>query len=95
MDNDPVRRIAVPALSSSAIAALYKGNKLEGIKIVRQERKIGLKEAKDVVEEYLASQPSLESNIAAAQSEGKRGVLLWLIAIVVLVIVVYRWLMAP
>jgi len=95
MDDDPVKNTAAPALSSAAIAALYNGNKIEGIKIVRRERNIGLKEAKDAVEEYLASQPLLQSNIAATQREGKRGVLLWLVAIVVLVIVTFRWLTAP
>lgn len=37
MDND-LRTPAPPALSPSAIAALYKGNKIEGIKIIREER---------------------------------------------------------
>ena len=82
MDNDPMTRTAAPALSSSAIAALYQGNKIEGIKIVRRERNIGLKEAKDAVEEYLASQPALQSTIAATQREGSRGVLPWLVAII-------------
>jgi hypothetical protein len=95
MDNESVKSTAAPALSSAAIAALYNGNKIEGIKIVRRERNIGLKEAKDAVEEYLASQPLLQSSIAAVQHEGKRGVLLWLVAIIVLAIVTYHWLMAP
>ncbi|TRZ96713.1 MAG: hypothetical protein D4R84_06580 [Rhodocyclaceae bacterium] len=41
---------AVPALSAEAIAALRRGNKIEAIKLVRVERNLGLKEAKDAVE---------------------------------------------
>jgi hypothetical protein len=94
MENDPLKTTA-PILPPSAIAALYQGNKIAGIKIVREERNIGLKEAKDAVEQYLASQPSLQSTIDAAQSEGKQSFLLWLVVTLVSVIVAYHWLVAP
>jgi hypothetical protein len=94
MDNDRVGTTAAPPLSPSAIAALYKGNKIEGIKIVREERNIGLKEAKDAVEQYLANQPSLQSAFEA-QRQGRTNLLLWLAALTVAAIVVYRWLVAP
>lgn len=46
-------------LSASAVGALLKGRKIEAIKIVRKERGIGLKEAKDAVEAYLRRDPAL------------------------------------
>lgn len=94
MDND-LRTPAPPALSPSAIAALYKGNKIQGIKIIREERNIGLKEAKDAVEEYLAIQPSLQSTLNAARSGAKRSFLLWLVMTTVLGMVAYNWLITP
>jgi len=94
MRNEHLTTTAQPPLSPPAIAALHKGNKIAGIKIVRQELNIGLTEAKDAVERYLASQPSLQSALAAQQSEVKRRVLLWLAAIIGLAIVTYRWFLS-
>ena len=86
---------AVPPLSTAAIAALHRGNKIEAIKITREERHIELKEAKDAVEEHMRSQPSLESSFAAAQTETKRSVLLWLVALIALALVAYYFLIKP
>ena len=69
-------------LSPSAIAALHDGNKLEAIKIVREEHNIGLKEAKGAVEAYVRTQPALESTLAAAQARTKQSALLWLVVLV-------------
>jgi ribosomal protein L7/L12 len=82
-------------LPAAAIAALHKGRKVEAIKIVRQERNIGLKEAKGLVDEYLRSQPSLRSSLAAAGAEAKRGALLWLAALIALAVLVYHFLAEP
>lgn len=95
MAKDPLQADAPHTLSPSAIAALYRGNKIEGIKIVREERKVGLKEAKDAVEEYLASQPSLRSTVAAAQSRSQRTFLFWLVIFIALAALGYHWLKAP
>jgi hypothetical protein len=95
MPKDPPQAGAPPALSPSAIAELYKGNKIEGIKIVREEQRVGLKEAKDAVEEYLASQPSLRSTLAAAQSRSQRTFLFWLVIFIALAALGYHWLKAP
>jgi hypothetical protein len=95
MDDDPVKTTPALTLSPAAVAALYKGNKIEGIRIVREERNVGLKDAKDAVEQYLVSQPSLQSTLDAAQSESKRRLLLWLVASTVAAVVLYFWLLAP
>jgi hypothetical protein len=91
MSDEHLQTTTPPLLSPAAIAALHKGNKIEGIKIVRQERGIGLKEAKDAVEQYLASQPALQSSLAAQQTEITRRVLLWLALIVAAAIFAYRY----
>jgi len=86
---------APPPLSTAAISALHHGNKIEAIKIIREERNIGLKEAKDAVEDYVRSQPALQSSLAAAQNETIRSVLLWLAALVALALIAYYFLTKP
>jgi hypothetical protein len=71
-----------PKLSESAIAALQSGNKIQAIKLVRVEQGLGLKEAKDAVEEYLRTQPSLQQTFAATQTQTKRNALLWLVILI-------------
>jgi len=88
MEHEPLSAI----LSAGAISALSRGNKIEAIKLVRIERGIGLKEAKDVVEEYLRTQPSLQGTFAAAQTQTQRSALLWLIALVGGAILLYFFL---
>ena len=46
MEQDPVR---VP-LSAAAVAALAQGNKIEAIKLLRQATKLGLAEAKGIID---------------------------------------------
>jgi len=79
-------------IPAGAIAALQNGNKIEAIKIVRMERNIGLKEAKDAVEAYVAAQPALQATMAAAQKQGAAGLLRWLIVLALLGIVAWQFL---
>jgi len=92
MDDANRKTSAASPLSIAAISALQHGNKVEAIKIVREERKIGLKEAKDAVEEYVRSQPTLQSSFAAAQAETKRSVLGWLAMLIGLALLAYYFL---
>ena len=74
-------------LSVAAVAALQQGNKIEAIRIVREERNIGLKEAKDAVDEYVSSKPALQASLAEAQKKATQGFLRW-IAIIAAVLLV-------
>ena len=95
MDDANRKTSAGPSLSTAAISALHHGNKIEAIKIVRKEQNIGLKEAKDVVEDYLRSQPALQSSLAAAQAEATRSGLIWLATLVGLALFAYYFLTKP
>lgn len=88
-DNPFLNKNDSPALSAAAISALHQGNKIEAIKIVRVERNIGLKEAKDAVDAFVRSQPALQSTFAAAQSGATRKALAWIVGIVVVALIVY------
>ncbi len=46
-----------------AVSALMKGQKIEAIKIVREERRIELTEAKEVIEEYIRSDPLIQAEL--------------------------------
>lgn len=70
-------------LSNAAVEMLWRGDVIAAIKVVRAERNLGLKEAKDLVDAYIRSQPSLRQKIEQAQAEMwqklKRGLLVALI----------------
>lgn len=68
-----------PSLSRAAVTALWKGQVIDAIKLVRLEQNIGLNEAKDVIDTYLRSQPALKTHIDEAQADTREGVFRWLI----------------
>ena len=81
-------------LSAAAIAALQNGNKIEAIKIVRQEWGVDLKDAKDAVEAYVKTQPALAATMQEASAGSQRGCITWLIVLALLGIAVYYVLRA-
>jgi len=62
-------------LPEAALVALQSGNKIEAIKVVREERGLSLKDAKDVVDQYLGAHPVLHRQLASDQSEQVRQLL--------------------
>ena len=67
-------------LPLAAVDALAQGRKIEAIRIVRLERGIGLKEAKDAVEEYVRTRPDV-----ARQSESASKVRILLLIVVIVI----------
>lgn len=70
-------------LSSRAVDAIKCGNKLEAIKIIREESTLGLKEAKALVDDYLSTHPDLK---AALKQKQVTALSLSNIALIVIVI---------
>lgn len=70
-------------LPQAAVEMLWRGEVIAAIKLVRVERNLGLKEAKDLVDACIRSQPSLRQKMEQAQAEMwqklKRGLLIALI----------------
>jgi len=56
-------------LPNAAIKLLWWGNVIEAIRLVRVERNLRLKEAKDLVDAYSCSLPSLRQKLEQAQVE--------------------------
>jgi ribosomal protein L7/L12 len=80
------RRDDFPA---EAITALWQGNKIEAIKILRQAHHLDLKDAKNKVDRYVSNEPALQQKLATAQTESLRGLVRWLLAIALALIVYY------
>ena len=81
MANKPRR---VSDLPKAAVEALWHGNVIEAIKVVRQERNTGLKEAKDLVDAYLASQPALKKKMDQVLATAQQRFIRWLIVFLAL-----------
>ena len=64
--------------------AVTKGDKIGAIKILRQESGLGLKEAKDAVDAYVASRPELAGQFQATGTGNRLRTLLVLILLVVI-----------
>ncbi len=76
-------------LPTAALSALQRGSKIEAIKHVREARGIGLKEAKDVVEQYMDANPQVKQRMAAANAESARGFLGWVVLVAALALAAY------
>jgi ribosomal protein L7/L12 len=66
-----------------------RGELIEAIRIVRTRRRIGLKDAKEAVDAYLETQPSLARSVRQAQANTRRRALAWLTAIVTSALALY------
>ncbi len=71
-------------LPKAAVEALWQGNVIGAIKVVRQEQNIGLKEAKGLVDAYIAFQPSLKKKLDQVLATAKKRMVRWLIGVLVL-----------
>ena len=49
----------ISQIPPAAISAIEKGSIIEAIKIVREDTGMGLKEAKDFVDQYIKDNPSI------------------------------------
>ena len=68
----------------AAVDALWQGNVIEAIKVVRLDQNIGLKEAKNLVDAYIGSQPALKKKLDQVLATAKKRMVRWLIGILVL-----------
>lgn len=70
-------------LPAAAIEALVRGQKIEAIKIVRENRGLGLKESKDAVDQYLKTRPDLEQKFAELQAQAVGSFMRWALVLAV------------
>ena len=75
-------------LEEDVIFALQAGRKIEAIKLIRAYRSMGLKEAKELVDNYYLENPNRVQSVQRANSGG-RVVLLVLAAAIAFLIYYY------
>lgn len=80
MSNKPRRS---PDLPKAAAEALRRGDLIEAIKVVRQERNVGFKEAKGVVEAHIASQPALKKKMDKVFVAAQQKFVRWMVGFLV------------
>lgn len=85
----PLPPSAIRELSTEAVAALQRGDKIGAIKIVRESSHLGLKEAKDLVDAYLDQHPEVQRSMREASAGAGSRLLLWLLAIAAIVAIAY------
>jgi hypothetical protein len=80
-------------LPLEAITLLNEGRLIEAIKVVRQAEGLGLKEAKDRVDAYVAREPILKAQLELAQRAARRKFFFWFLVIDALIVAaVIYWL---
>ena len=77
-------------LPDDVVAELQSNRKVSAIKLLRKQKNIGLKEAKDIVDAYTAKHPS-NSPSRMPESDGGVGRLLFVAVVVGAVYGVYRY----
>ena len=70
-------------LPKAAVEALWHGNVIEAIKVVRHERNIGLKEAKGMIDAHIASEPALKKKMDQVLATAQQRFIRWLIGFLV------------
>jgi hypothetical protein len=78
-------------LPLEAVAALHRGNKIEAIKLVRAELGVDLKEAKQRVEQFLRTDPSVQASFTQMQARSGRSSLWWWAAVCAGGVLLYWW----
>jgi ribosomal protein L7/L12 len=78
-------------LPAAAAAALSTGRMVEAIKYVREAEGLGLMEAKQRVDAYVARDPVLKAQIADQQAQMKRRFVKWALFIDVLLVIAAIW----
>lgn len=81
--------MSTPQLPPAAQAALQRGNHIEAIKIVRTQTGLGLKEAKDQVDQYLDANPQLRRNLQ--NNAGQAGQYVKLGMVFVMALAIAAW----
>lgn len=80
-------------LPLEAVTLLQEGRVIEAIKSVRQAEALGLREAKQRVDIYLAGEPLLRAQIELRQRAARRKFFFWFLVIDLLIVAaIIYWL---
>ncbi len=77
--------------SEAVLSAVNAGRKITAIKLLREERGLGLKEAKEVIDRLERTRHGDSANHPAMQEQGGGKLVLRLVIAIILVVVIYRF----
>ena len=80
-----------PQLPATATAAVARGSKVDAIKEVRAATGLGLLEAKQLVERYIAANPVLQEQFGQQAAALKRRVIRWVVVVDLLIFAAILW----
>ncbi len=79
-------------LPAAAVVAINRGRFIEAIRITREAGQgLGLAEAKERVEAYVAKDPMLKARIEQQQADTKRRLVRWVLVIDVAIVAALVW----
>lgn len=80
------------SLPPAALQTLQQGHMIEAIKIVRTEHHLGLKQAKEQVEQYMQQHPELlrQSRVAQTQQQGSVQRVIWVLGLLLVALLVWQ-----
>ena len=82
MNPDPDPRADAP--TPAVTAALRQGNKIEAIKLLRDAEHLGLKQAKERVDDYLRRDPALRAALQDNRGVGAGQALRWIVVLLII-----------
>ena len=81
-----------PALPAAAIVAINQGRMIDAIRIVRESVPgLGLKEAKDLVEDYAGRDPMLKAQLEQRRADARRKLIKTFLVIDLLLVAGILW----
>lgn len=78
-------------LPAAATAAVARGSKVEAIKEVRAATGLGLLEAKQLVENYIAANPVLKDQFEQQNAVNRRRLIRWMLVIDAVIVAAVLW----
>ncbi len=79
----PITDLHPPALPPAAVAALWRGQVIDAVTLVRMEQQVDVQEANNSIEAYLRTQPALKHRIEHAQADAREGLFRWTLFLVI------------
>lgn len=78
---------SLPHIPPEALDVLREGQLIEAIKITREKTGLGLKESKDLIDQYLQAHPQEQARVQEQVAQRSRGGVKVVVFIVVLLII--------
>ena len=79
-----------PVIPNEALQALRSGQLIDAIKITREKTGLGLKESKDLVDQYLKEHPQEQTQIQEQLAQRSRGGIK-IIVLMIFILVIFIW----